>query len=266
MQNHSYIPSGIIDSHAHVVREFFSEDQQEVIERAFASNVKQLINPGINGDSIAELCELTEKYQEIYMAVGLHPHEASAWSDELKGRFKVALKYSKVVAIGECGLDFYYNNSEPAAQVAALHGQIELAIEFSKPLIIHCRDAWNEIAEIFDQYPGALKGVFHCFTGDPKTVEMLDKYGFYTSFSGIVTFPKAKELQEAAKLVPQDRLMVETDCPFLAPQPVRGKRNEPSYVWHVAEKLAELRGTTVSEIAAICSLNTRKLFGLPDPA
>jgi TatD DNase family protein len=266
MQNYSYIPSGIIDSHAHVVREFFSTDQQEVIERAFASNVKQLINPGINGDSIPELCELAEKYQELYMAVGLHPHEASSWSEELKNRFKEGLKSPKVVAIGECGLDFYYNNSDPAAQIAALHGQIELALEFSKPLIIHCRDAWTELAQIFDQYSGKLKGVFHCFTGEPKTVELLEKYGFYTSFSGIVTFPNAKAIQEAAKLIPEDKLMVETDCPFLAPQPVRGKRNEPSYVWHVAEKLAELRQTTLAEVAAHCSVNTRRLFALSDPA
>jgi TatD DNase family protein len=261
--DYSKITSGIIDSHAHLVKEYFGDEQFEMIERAFASNIKQMVNPGINADSLDELFELADNYENVYIGAGIHPHEAKSWSNSVEEKIRSALKHPKVVAVGECGLDFFYNNSSREEQMQALKRQIELSIEVGKPLIIHCRDAWDDINKLFGDYKGRLKGVFHCFTGDPAVLEAITSHDFYISFSGIVTFSNAKPIQAAAKLVNINRLLVETDCPYLAPQRVRGQRNEPAYVWYVAEKLAELKELPLEEIAAACTTNARDLFGLP---
>lgn len=260
-------PVGIIDSHAHVVTEYFKDDQEEVISRAFSSGVVQIVNPGVVLETIPELIELAQRYDDIYVAAGLHPHEAKTWTAEGEAVLEKALSHEKVVAVGECGLDFYYNNSDRSSQMEAFAAQIRLARKVGKPVIIHCRDAWQEVFELLSaEGQGEVKGVFHCFTGGPEHLPEIEKLDFYVSFSGIVTFPNAKGIQEAARLVARERILVETDCPFLAPQKVRGKRNEPAYVWLVAEKLAALRGTSIDEIAAACCNNTRDLFGLPGPA
>ncbi len=254
---------GIIDSHAHLLNEFYQDEQTAVIERSFASGVKQIVNPGVSVDSIDELLGLAQRYAEIYIGVGLHPHDAKMWSESADEALRAAAQHSKVVAIGECGLDFYYNNSSREEQILAFSKQIAIAEELKKPIIIHCRDAWQEVIDLLRQARPTIKGVFHCFTGNPAILEMVQELDFYISFSGIVTFTNAREVQESAKLVNSNRLLVETDCPFLAPQKVRGKRNEPSYVWYVAEKLADLRGCSVQAIAEICSANAQKLFKLP---
>ena len=261
--NFQDVKSGIIDSHAHVLVEYFKDEQGEVIDRAFKANVRQIVNPGINLDGLAEVLSLAGRFEHIYAGVGVHPHDAKTWNDEVEAKLSEALTNPKVVAVGECGLDFFYNNSERDEQLKALKAQVELAVKFDKPLIIHCRDAWDDLVSVFDPYLGRIRGVFHCFTGDCATLELIRKFDFYISFSGIVTFPKSVELQKAAQVVPNDRLLVETDCPYLAPQAVRGKRNEPSYVWYVAEKLAQLRDVPLEEIAEHCSSNARTLFGLP---
>lgn len=256
--------SAIIDSHAHVVSEYFPEDQQEVISRAFSSGVVQMVNPGVDIKSIPEILELKERHEHIYAGVGLHPHEAKLWDDSCEQAVRSAAKENKVVAIGECGLDFYYNNSDHESQLRAFKAQIHLARELGKPIIIHCRDAWTEAFDLLEQEGGGeIKGVFHCFTGGPEMLDRIKALDFYVSFSGIVTFTKAQNIQEAAKLVDESRILCETDCPFLAPQKVRGKRNEPRYVWFVAEKLAQLRGTTLDTIARACVDNARALFNLP---
>lgn len=257
-------PAGIIDSHAHVVTEYFKEDQEEVIRRAFSSKVVQIVNPGVVLETIPELIELSERYENIFVAAGLHPHEAKTWNPEGQSMLENALCHEKVVAVGECGLDFYYNNSDRQSQMDAFAAQIRLARKTGKPLIVHCRDAWQEAFELLSsEGKGEVTGVFHCFTGGPEQLPQIEKLDFYVSFSGIVTFPNAKSIQEAATLVTPERILVETDCPFLAPQKVRGKRNEPAYVWFVAEKLSLLRGVTMDDIASICCQNTRRLFGLP---
>ncbi len=254
----------IIDSHAHVVKEYFEDDQREVIQRAFDSGIIQLINPGVVLQSIPELLELADRYEQIYTAVGLHPHDAKDWTAASFEVIRKACEHPKVVAIGECGLDFFYNKSDHKSQVEALKAQIQIALETNKPIIIHCRDAWDEtIAILEEEGKGKIRGVFHCFTGGPELLPRIEKLDFYVSFSGIVTFPKSKPIQEAAVLVREDRMLVETDCPFLAPQKVRGKKNEPAYVWYTAEKLSELRGKTLGEIAAKCRDNARELFNLP---
>ncbi|HEY9776039.1 MAG TPA: TatD family hydrolase [Planktothrix sp.] len=254
----------IIDSHAHVVREFFPEDQEEVIARAFESGVVQMVNPGVVLDNLDELAELANRYERLYIAVGLHPHEAKHWSAQADAVVRQAAKNPKVVGIGECGLDFYYNNSERADQLNAFRAQIRIARELNKPVIVHCRDAWDDAFDLLEEEgQGNVRGVFHCFTGGPEMLSRINKLDFYISFSGIVTYKNAKNIQDAAREAPDNRIIVETDCPFLAPQKMRGKRNEPSYVWHVAEKLAELRHRSLDEISLQCCDNTRELFGLP---
>jgi TatD DNase family protein len=277
--DYNEIKSGIIDSHAHLLLEYcadnsdetqekslalLKEEQQAVIQRSFASNVRQIVNPGVDLETIPELIDLAEKHEHIYVGVGLHPHSAKNWTDQSELAIRKAAEHPKVVAIGECGLDFYYNNSSREDQFHALRRQMCIAKEVAKPLIIHCRDAFDQLKELLLAEGKGLRGVLHCFTGSPANLAAFEEFDLYVSFSGIVTFPKAKEVQAAAVVARKDRLLVETDCPFLAPQKVRGKKNEPAYVWMVAEKLAELRATTLSDIAQSCSDNTRALFGLPE--
>lgn len=254
----------IIDSHAHVVKQYFPEDQQVVIERALAAGVAQMVNPGVDLQSIPEIIELSCKYNHIFVGVGLHPHEAELWDDTARDTIARAAEQPKVVAIGECGLDFHYDDSSRASQIESFKAQIHLARHYGKPIIVHCRDAWQEaLALLQTEGRGELRGVFHCFTGGPEVMSRIEALDFYISFSGIVTYPNARDIQAAARQVRNERIMVETDCPYLAPQNVRGKRNEPSYVWQVAEKLAELRGTTLDAIAATTSANARALFNIP---
>ncbi|HEY9711911.1 MAG TPA: TatD family hydrolase [Chroococcales cyanobacterium] len=262
------IPPGlkIIDSHAHVVKEYFQDDQDEVIGRAHDCGVVQLVNPGVVTDNIDELLSIAGSHDFIYTSVGVHPHEASHWTEESKRLMSAALTNERVVGVGECGLDFYYNHSDRQSQMHALKEQVKLALAFDKPIIIHCREAWNETLDILEQEGGGkLRGVFHCFTGGPEVLPRIEGLDFYVSFSGIVTFPKSQEIQAAAALVREDRFLVETDCPYLAPQKVRGKRNEPAYVWWVADKLRELRQSDLSSIAQSCCRNARALFRLPEP-
>jgi len=256
---------GIVDSHAHVVAEYFKEDQEEVIDRAFASGVSQMVNPAVTVDDFEELKGLARQHDNLFIAIGQHPHEAKYWSESLAQRLHQSLQEEKVVAVGECGLDFYYNHSDREQQLKAFREQVQIARDSQKPVIVHCRDAWQEAIEILkEEQDHSLKGVFHCFTGSPAIMPLVEELDFYVSFSGIVTFQNARDVQACAPLVRKDRLLVETDCPFLAPQKMRGKRNEPSYVWFVAEKLAELRGEPLEQIADQCSTNARRLFDLPD--
>lgn len=258
---------GIIDSHAHVVTEFFGEEREEVIQRSFDQGVLQMVNPGVVLTNVDELVDIADRHPNIYIALGLHPHEAKDWTQDSEDLIEKMSSHPKVVGVGECGLDFFYNNSDHDSQVKCFRAQCRLAKRLSKPIIVHCRDAWDEAFDIL-QEEGAgkgLRGVFHCFTGGPEHLPRIAELDFYVSFSGIVTFPNAKALQEAAKTVPENRILVETDCPFLAPQKVRGKKNEPQYVWYVAEKLAELRGSSVEQMARSAADNTRLLFSLPVP-
>ncbi len=254
---------GIIDSHAHVVKEFFAEEQEDVIARAFANGIKHMVNPGVVVGDLDELLAIKNKHEHISIALGQHPHEAKHFSAELSDKLIEAVQSGRLVAVGECGLDFHYNNSDRQSQLRAFEEQIKIARRFSKPIIVHCRDAWDDAFSLLEKAGGGeVSGVFHCFTGGPDVLPSIERLGFYVSFSGIVTFKNAKEIQAAASLVQPDKMLVETDCPFLAPQKVRGKRNEPLYVWLVAEKLAELRNCSLAEIAEAASKNARALFGL----
>lgn len=259
-------PPTIVDSHAHLGWDSFAEDREEVISRAFASGVAQIVQAGVYLNGMEEMVALAEQYDNIFCAVGLHPHEAKDWNDQSADVIRQFTSHRKNVAIGECGLDYHYNHSQPEQQREVFAEQVKLARELGKPLILHTREAWPDTFEILRRVgEGEVRGVFHCFTGGPEVLPEIREIDFYVSFSGIVTFPKSADIQAAARLVGDDRIMVETDCPYLAPHGFRGKRNEPAYVWKTAEKLAELRSQTLEDIAKLTSANARALFSLPMP-
>lgn len=255
----------IIDSHAHLGWDSFKEDRDDVILRAREQGVVQIVQAGVDLVSIPDQLSLAEQHAHIYNGVGLHPHEAKLWNEASADLLRQAARHKSVVGVGECGLDFFYNHSDREVQIEVFKQQADLAIELDLPIIIHTRDAWDETFEVLMARKGRLRGVFHCFTGGPEVLPAIKELDFYVSFSGIVTFSSAKNIQAAAALVPLERIMVETDCPYLAPNGRRGKRNEPSFIWLTAEFLAKLRGTTCEELAQVTAENARRLFKLPQP-
>lgn len=259
---------GIIDSHAHVLNEYFPDERQTVYDRAFASHVQAMINPAVTVQGLPEIIEIIDNLPQIYGAAGQHPHDAKDWCAAHRETVIKTLEHPKMVAVGECGLDYYYNNSSREEQLLAFREQIAIAVSLDKPIIVHCRDAWDDAFELLGAADKSakeqrLRGVFHCFTGGPEHLDAIRELDFYVSFSGILTYSSAKSIQAAAPLMAENRILVETDCPFLAPQKVRGKRNEPSFVWWTAQKLAELRNTPLEAMAAVLSANARELFRLP---
>jgi TatD DNase family protein len=255
------------DSHAHVDGPEFDADRDEVIERARAAGVTTILNVG-TGDPhsgvFERALELGAKHSSIYTAIGTHPHDAKFYDDAAAEKTKQLLKTSeRVVAWGEIGLDFHYDNSPRDVQIDVFKRQLRAARECDVPVIIHTREAETETIELLQSgYAGAeRRGVFHCFSGSRELALRALDLGFMISFSGIVTFRKAEDLREIAKEVPLDRLLIETDCPFLAPVPHRGKRNEPAYVLEVARCMAELRGVEIEEIARVTTENFTRLFG-----
>jgi TatD DNase family protein len=257
-----------IDSHAHIDGPEFDSDREQVIERALAAGVQTILNVGTgdpHSDSFERAVSLSQTSNAIYTAIGIHPHDARLYDDlaEEKTR-KLISESARVVAWGEIGLDFYYDNSPRAVQVDVFARQLSCAADLNLPVIIHTRDAEPQTIEILkSEYSRAAKrGVFHCFSGSLDLVKAALDLGFLISFSGIVTFKKAETLREAARYVPSDRLLIETDCPFLAPVPFRGKRNEPAYVTEVARCLAVERKVSIEEIASATTENFLRLFEL----
>ena len=252
-----------IDSHSHLILEPFNEDRDQVVQEAFSKGVTHIIQSCDNLEEIKENLLLANKFQNIYSSVGIHPHEAKLWDSVSYDTIKEHAKKEKVIAIGECGLDFYYNYSPKDIQIKVFREHIKIAKEVSLPLIIHTRDAFKETIEILKEENPSCGGVMHCYTGDLQTAQEAIKLGFYISWSGILTFKNAQNLRDAAKEIPLEKTLIETDCPFLAPVPYRGKRNEPKFVIHVAEELAKIKNISVEEIGKITSSNTKKLFNLP---
>lgn len=254
----------LIDSHAHVHFKDFDGKIDDLLAQAKEAQVSCIVNVGTDLSSSREVLAIAEKYPEIFAVVGVHPHDvAKMAAGEMEALAELA-KHPKVVAIGEVGLDYYYEHSPREIQQAKLAEFIHLARQAGKPLVIHCRDAFDDCFRIFDAEDAwSVGGVFHCYTGDAATAASITSKGFYVSFSGIVTFKKALPVQEAARTAPLDKILVETDCPFLAPEPHRGKRNEPAYVRLVAEKVASLRGMKAEDLATAAAANTRRLFRLP---
>ena len=253
----------LIDSHCHLIFENFERDLEDVVLRLRSRGVKKLVHACCELKEIPKLKKISHEFNEIYYSVGLHPLEAKKWKHSSKSLLrKSAQEDRRVVAIGELGLDFFKNENK-TEQIEALIPQMELAYELQLPVIIHCRDAANEMIEICSDLFKKGKcpdGVLHCWTGTPKEMKQFLDLGFYISFSGIVTFPKAHEIHECAKIVPNDKYLIETDSPFLAPVPHRGKRNEPSNTKFTLKKLAEIKNTSVENMAKITTDNFFSLF------
>ena len=258
----------LIDTHTHIADPEFDPDRSEVIERATAAGVGKMILIGTDLSSSERAVALAGRYPFMWAAVGLHPHESNRADDALYQALEKLADHPKVVGWGETGLDYYYDHSPRETQRRAFIEQIRLAQKQRLPLVIHTREAWNETFEILEnenvqQHAEEIGAVFHCFTGDKETAERAVELGCYLSFSGIVTFPKATALQEAAAWAPLERIVVETDAPYLSPQGFRGKRNEPAFVRETAEKMARLRNCSFDDFSETTSRNADRLFKLP---
>ena len=254
----------LIDSHAHLDMDDFKDDLELVIERAVEGGVKKIITVGIDLDSAVKALEIAGHYDFIYSTVGFHPHDADRVTDAHLYELQSLVKESKVVAWGEIGLDFFRNRSQREKQIQVFKAQLEIAYDLDLPVIIHNRDADEEILEILKEYKNAdHKGVIHCFSGDYKTAVDFMDLGYHISIPGIVTFKNASKLKEVASRIPDDRMLVETDSPFLSPVPKRGERNEPLFVTYTAEMIASLRGMNHKKLADITTDNCKRLFNIP---
>jgi TatD DNase family protein len=258
----------VVDTHCHLADAKFRDDVEAVIERAADAGVRQLISVGAIGpiENDRRTVEIAERHDNVFAAVGVHPHDATQCSPERISQLRALAGSKKVVAIGESGLDFHYMHSTAEAQEASLRSHFLLAQELDLPIVIHCRDAERRLAEIVREVgiPGR-GGVIHCFTGNADAAREFLALGFRISFSGIITFKNSAPIREAASIVPDDRVMVETDAPYLAPEPYRGKRNEPAYVNRTLEALANLRGIDSATLGAQVIANAACLFRLPPP-
>ena len=256
----------LIDSHCHLADPRLRDDVDSVIARAAEGGVTTLRSVGAIGsiDTDRLTVEIAANHENVYAAVGVHPHDARACDRERIAQLRDLAQSPRVVAIGESGLDFHYMHSPQEEQESSLRRHLELASELNKPIVIHCRDAEARLVAIVREIEmPARGGVIHCFTGDEKAARDFLALGFHISFSGIVTFKSATPVREAARIVPDDRVMIETDAPYLAPEPHRGRRNEPAYVARTFEVLAQLRGNDSAKLAEAIRTNTARLFALP---
>ena len=265
-----------VDSHAHLDGKQFAADRDAVIARAREAGVETIVAIG-NGDG-PEDCDcairLAEQYEFIYATLGIHPHEAALATDSAYEKMREWAKHPRVIAWGEIGLDYFYDHSPRDVQKQVFVRQMELAKEAKLPIVIHCRpsnngeDAWKDgLGLIRDRWSAnGLGGILHCFTGTWAHAKRAVDMGFMISFAGNVTFPKAQTIRDAAKQVPLERMLIETDCPYLAPVPNRGKRNEPAFVLETARQLGELRGLSTEEIGAQTTQNFREFFSLHEKA
>lgn len=251
----------LIDSHAHLQDQAYQEDREAVIQRAFEQGLEKIVCVGYDMDSSEATLTMARAYSDIYAVVGVHPHDAKTLTPEGLERLYQLARDPKVVAIGEIGLDFYRDLSPREVQRKAFKDQIRIARELRKPVVIHDRDAHQEVLEIIKQEnAGENGGVMHCYSGNlPMAIELI-KLGFYISFAGPLTFKNARRAVEVAAKLPLDYIIIETDCPYLTPEPYRGKRNEPANVREVARKLAEIRRKPLAEVAYLTARNTRTVF------
>jgi len=255
----------LIDTHVHINFDAFQSDLDAVRQRWQAAGVAHLVHSCVHPGEFLQIRAIADQFPELSFAVGLHPLDAKLWTEETSQEItNFASSDQRVVAIGEIGLDFYKaDNQDWQKQVFV--SQLEIAHQLQKPVIIHCREAAETMVEICRQFwesAGPITGVMHCWSGNPEQTAWFLDLGFYISFSGVVTFKNATDIQASAQVVPGDRLLIETDCPFLAPVPKRGKRNEPAYVYYVAEYMAQLRGMDLTELASQTTANACQLFGL----
>ena len=252
--------SMIFDSHAHYDSEQFNEDRDELLNSMESQGVGTIVNSGASWDSVTEVVELAHKYPFMYAAVGIHPDEVGALNDERFEFMKAQCQQEKVVAVGEIGLDYYWDNESHDVQKKWFIKQLELARELDLPVIIHSRDAAADTLEIMKEHAQGLRGVIHCFSYSIELAREYVKMGFHIGIGGVVTFKNGRKLKEIAAEIPLDRILLETDCPYLAPVPFRGKRNDSSYISYVAQEIAELKGISYEEVVAQTEQNGKELF------
>jgi TatD DNase family protein len=258
-----------VDSHAHIEMDAFDVDRGDVIERARQAGIDTIVcvgNGDVSRDSHDDAFRLADQYPFVYTTVGVHPHQAILLDHELAGRLTQMSEHPKVIAWGEIGLDYHYDHSPREVQRSAFRQQLRLAASRGMPVVIHTREAEQDTLTILqDEWTGCgIPGIIHCFTGTRRFAEQVIELGFSISFSGVVTFKNSQDLRDTARILPKDRLLVETDSPFLAPAPFRGRRNEPSFVVETARCLASLRDLAIEEVGRITSSNFRHLFGMAE--
>lgn len=251
----------MIDTHCHLEMSQYSKDRSEVIQRALDAGLEAMLTIGSDFKGCKGAVKLASEYDFIYAAVGIHPHDSKDFTDAMFSTIKDWSRLDKVVAIGEIGLDYHYDHSPRDVQKDVFVKQLSFAVESAIPAIIHTREATEDTMAILKQ-SGISKGVMHCFSGDIDMAKRTMDMGLFISIAGPVTFSKSATLKEVARYVPDDFLLLETDAPFLAPEPMRGKRNEPSYIVNTAKMVAELRGVTYEDIKRITTLNAKRLFGI----
>lgn len=259
----------LVDTHVHINFDTFQPDLEGVVQRWRDAGVVRLVHSCVEPAEFHQIQAIANRVPELFFAVGLHPLDVEAkWSAALIPEvLSLAQSDVRVVAIGETGLDFY-KASNQSQQLEAFGAQLAIAQQLNLPVIIHCREAAAPMAEYLRQFclqQGPVRGVMHCWGGTPDETQWFLDLGFYISFSGTVTFKKATQIQASARMVPSDRLLIETDCPFLAPVPMRGKRNEPAYVKYVAEQVAQLRQMSIDDLGRLTTQNACRLFNLPLP-
>ena len=255
----------LFDTHCHLTDERFAPDLRETIERMLAAGVTRALVVGDGATDPSPAIALAQQHDFVYAAAGVHPHDAGVWCDERAQQLRAWLRAPKIVALGEIGLDYHYDLSPRDAQCDAFDAQLSMAHALDLPAILHVREAHGEATQMLVRRfeAGTLpRGVIHCYTGSWESAKTYLKMGLYISLSGAVTFKNAPKLVEVAANCPLDRLLIETDCPYMAPVPLRGKRNEPAFVRHTAEKIAEIRGISLSALAQSTTQNGMHLFGI----
>ena len=251
----------MIDSHAHLNDPAFTSDLPEVVARAHDAGVHIIINVGYDLPSSKRAVELAERYPGLWAVVGVHPHDAKTWSSAVQEGIKELSNHPKVVAIGEAGLDYYYDNSPRDQQREVFRAQLAMAQELGLGVVIHSREATQDTLEIVRDFP-EVPCLLHCYSSSWETAQIYREMGHYFSFGGPITFKNANRLREVVAKIPLDRVLLETDCPYLTPHPHRGKRNEPAYLTYTAEQLGIIHGRTTEEIAQITEENTKRFFPL----
>jgi len=253
----------LVDTHAHLQWASFDKDREKVISRARKAGVEHIVNIGFDLEGSRKAVELAEKYNGLYATVGIHPHNANQLNQNVLDELRKLSENPKVVAIGEIGLDYYRNFSPRESQKKAFEYQLFLAEELKLPVVIHNREAQTDSLKILSKFERKMEGIMHCFSGNIEMAEWCVKSNFFISFAGPVTFPNSHELRRIAKWTDLNKILLETDSPWLAPQNKRGKRNEPAFLLFIAKKIAEIKGIFVDELAEATTENAREVFQLP---
>ena len=249
----------IFETHAHLNDPAFDEDRESLILGLPQKGIEAVMNVGCCLESSGDCIALAEKYPFVYASVGSHPDSADEVNEEVIEKYCQMASHPKVKAIGEIGLDYYYETIPREIQQKAFRMQMELAKELDMPVIVHERNAHDDGMRIVKEFPG-VTGVFHCYSGSAEMARQLVNMGWYIGFTGVLTFKNARKAVETAESIPLERIVLETDCPFMAPEPFRGKRNDPGYLYRMAERLAEIRGISVEEVHAVTTENAKKLY------